>query len=62
MRPRVSDQLTSPTATSDGPSGVDRMASNVLAYFSLKKRLKVDSMSAPFMAVVAISPGATKAA
>ena len=40
MRPRVSDQLTSPTATSDGPSGVDRMASNVLGVLELEEEVE----------------------
>src|SRR5262249_55366530 len=42
-RPRSSDQTVSPTATSPLLIGVDSTASYVLAYFSLKKMLNVES-------------------
>jgi hypothetical protein len=37
------------------------MASKVLAYLNLKKKLNVVSKMAPFIAATAINPGATKA-
>jgi hypothetical protein len=50
----------SPTATSATSSGVARIASKVLAYLYLTKKLKVVSNTTPFMADTASMPGATK--
>ncbi len=40
-------------------SGVERIESNVFWYFSLKKKLSVASVMAPFIDEVASSAGAT---
>ena len=48
-------------ATSTGVTGVASTASYNLLYFSLKNRLNVASMSAPFMALSASIAGATNA-
>ena len=57
----MTHQLSSPSATSVTPRGVDSMASYVLAILSLKKTRKVESSMAPFMADEASRPGATNA-
>ena len=43
-------------------SGVASIWSKVLEYFSLKKKLNVESSSAPFIAAAASMPGATNSA
>ncbi len=57
--PRMTAQPSSPSAMSPGDSGVDRIAVNVLLYLSLKKKLNVLSLIAPFIAAVASNAGAT---
>jgi hypothetical protein len=59
MEPRSSAQVSSPTATSVVRSGVASMASKLRAYLNLKKKLKVVSNTAPFIAAAASRPGAT---
>src|SRR5690349_802441 len=61
IEPRASAQVISPSATSAGVTGVARTASYSLLYFSLKNRLNVASMIAPFMALAASIAGATNA-
>ena len=62
MPPRSSDQVSSPRATSAVVSGVASICSNSFSYFSLKKKLNVESRSAPFIAEAASMPGATNSA
>ena len=60
--PRIIAQASSPTAISIGRTGVASIASKVLTYFILKKKLKVVSASAPVIAEAASIAGATNAA
>jgi hypothetical protein len=62
MLPRSIAQPSSPSAISNGRTGVARMPSYSLAYFILKKKLKVVSDSAPLIADEASIAGATNAA
>jgi hypothetical protein len=54
-------QAISPTATSMTVSGVARIDWKVRLKWSLKKKLKVASATAPFIAPVASRAGATNA-
>ena len=54
--------MSSPRATSVVVSGVASIWSNSLLYFSLKKKLNVESSRAPFIAEAASMPGATNSA
>ncbi len=58
--PRISAQPISPAAMSPELIGVASAESYSLAYLSRKKTLKVESITAPFMAEVASRAGATK--
>ena len=62
MPPRSSDQVSSPRAMSLVVSGVASIWSKSLLYFSLKKKLNVESSSEPFIAEAASMPGATNSA
>jgi hypothetical protein len=60
MPPLATDQVTSPTTICDGVSGVASMLWKTPQYLSLMKNMNVVSSTAPFIAEVAIRPGATK--
>ena len=58
----MSAQPSSPSAMSAGDSGVARIDANVLLMLSLKKKLNVLSVIAPFIDEAASSAGATNTA